>query len=49
MDNSSLNVTLSEPHQDVKNTTLPDLQAAKAKQKRAMLKKLVVKAASNGR
>jgi hypothetical protein len=44
MDNSSLNATLTEPGSDVKNTTRPDLQAAKAKQKREMLKKLVVKA-----
>lgn len=41
MDNSSLNVTLTEPHADVKNTTRPDLQGAKAKAKREMLKSLV--------
>lgn len=43
MDNSTLNATLTEPGSDVKNTTRPDLQGAraKAKAKREMLKALV--------
>lgn len=41
MDNSTLNTTLTEPGSDVKNTTRPDLQGARAKLKREMLKALV--------